>query len=146
MLPFVAVAVPFVDLLCLPVLLLLIASTAASTVRLLLPALLLVQFAFTAGVASAPRRTCSCATSRTSSRWALLFYLTPVFYGLNVPEQFHWLLRLNPLTAFVEPTARSCSTASPAARADLGVVPSAASALAGWLVFRRLEPRFVDEL
>jgi lipopolysaccharide transport system ATP-binding protein len=33
----------------------------------------------------------------------LMFYLTPVFYGLrSVPEEFRWLLHLNPLTTLLE--------------------------------------------
>ena len=34
----------------------------------------------------------------------LLFYVTPVFYDrqASVPEHYHWLLQLNPLTTLIE--------------------------------------------
>ena len=35
----------------------------------------------------------------------VLFYLTPVFYPINaVPEKYRWLLKLNPMTHFIEET------------------------------------------
>jgi ABC-type polysaccharide/polyol phosphate export permease len=74
-----------------------------------------------------------------------LMYLTPIIYPISiVPERFHWLIELNPLVYIVE-----------IVRAPIyyGILPSpntiliatavATGALtAGWLIFRRLAPRF----
>jgi len=153
-LPLVAVAVPLVDvLIALPVLLVLLAVDGRlEATALLLPLLLGLQFAITAGVAllAAPLNVYFRDVENVVGvGLLLLFYLTPVFYGLkNVPERFHWLLELNPLTPLVTSVravlmdGRLPDAGDLAALAAVGVVLVAA----GLWTFRRLEPDLVDEL
>jgi lipopolysaccharide transport system permease protein len=153
-LPLVAVAVPLVDLvLALPVLLvLIIVEGRLEPTVLLLPVVLAVQFAFTAGVGlicAALNALFRDVQNLVTVGLMLLFYLTPVFYGLkNVPEEFHWMLRANPLTAFVESTRAVLLDGTLPPLRDVAIaVPSAGILLAvGWVLFHRLEPSFVDEL
>src|SRR3954469_6119285 len=100
-LPIVAVAVPFIDvLLVLPVLVvMLIASgTLSWTVGLLLP-LLLLQFVLMAGIAWLARAAnvfLRDVENVIGVGLTLVFYCTPVFYSLtSVPERYQTLLRLN---------------------------------------------------
>ena len=153
-LPIVAVAVPFVDvLLVLPVLvIMLIASgTLSWTVGLLLP-LLVVQFVLMAGIAwlaAAANVFLRDVENVIGVALTLVFYCTPIFYSIaSVPERYQTLLRLNPMTTLVESyRGVLMGTEFPSAR-RLAVVTvgSALLALIGWLAFRRAEPRFVDEL
>jgi lipopolysaccharide transport system permease protein len=153
-LPFVAVAVPFFDvLMALPVLLvLLILEGRLNETALLLPPLLVAQFAFTAGVAlivSSANVYLRDVQNGVGVLLLLLFYLTPVFYGLkNVPEQFHWLLRANPLTAFVNAERSVLFYGNVPALVDVAIGAGAtiAAAAIGFTLFRRLQPGFIDEL
>jgi lipopolysaccharide transport system permease protein len=153
-LPLVAVAAPLVDLLmALPILLvLLIAEGHLGPTALLFPAVLAAVFAFTAGLGML------CAAANVFFRdvtnivgLALLaaFYVTPVFYGLrNVPERFAWVLHANPMTAYVE-TARALLIEQqlPTVRdVAIGLAAAALALALGGRAFRRLQPRFVDEL
>lgn len=153
-LPIVAVAVPFIDvLLVLPVLvIMLIATGALSWTVLLLPPLLLVQFTLMAGIAwfgSAANVFMRDVENVIGVLLTLTFYCTPIFYSIaSVPERYQTLLRLNPMTTLVESyRGVLMGTEFPSAR-RLAVVTvgSALLALIGWLAFRRAEPRFVDEL
>ncbi len=107
-LPLVAVAVPLADLLIgLPVLgALLIFEGELHLTAFLLPLLLVLEFAFLAGVAllvSVGNVYARDVQGIVSVGTLLLFYLTPVFYGLRVvPERFRLVLELNPLTHFIE--------------------------------------------
>ena len=77
------------------------------------------------------------------------FYLTPVFYGLRtVPDRYDWILHLNPMTTLIEGyRAALLGTAAPSIGALVGVTAFSASiAAAGFVAFRRLEPRFADQL
>ena len=153
-LPLVAVAAPVVDLLmALPLLLVMLGVEGRlSATALLFPVLLASLFLFTAGVGmltSAVNVYYRDVGDFVSIGLLLLFYLTPVFYSMdNAPENARWVLELNPVGIYVD-----------AARALLfdGDLPSgwqiAALAglstlvpVAGYRVFRRLQPRFVDEL
>src|SRR5215218_4238088 len=107
-LPIVAVAVPFIDvLLVLPVLLvmLVVSGTLSWTVLLLLP-LLVVQFVLMAGIAwlaSAANVFLRDVENVVGVALTLLFYCTPIFYSIaSVPERYQTLLRLNPMTTMVE--------------------------------------------
>lgn len=77
------------------------------------------------------------------------FYFTPIVYPLSlVPEEFQPLIELNPLTPLVglyrqgllggglEPPPGTLALA----------VGSGVVAVAGWWLFRRLKPAFVDEI
>ena len=153
-LPIVAIAVPFIDvLLVLPVLLImLIASGTLSWTVLLLPPLLLVQFVLMAGIAwltSAANVFARDVENIVGVLLTLVFYCTPIFYSIDkVPERYQSLLRLNPMTTMVESyrgVLMGSDFPSPVRLAAV-IVGSAALALAGWFAFRRVEPRFVDEL
>jgi lipopolysaccharide transport system permease protein len=153
-LPLVAVAVPLVDLLtALPVLfVMLVAEDRLHATVLLLPLLLAVQFALTAGVAlltSALHVRYRDVRNVVGVGLLLLFYLTPVFYGLKlVPERFRGLLEANPLTALVQIARDLCLEGRLPAGSDVALATGAAAvALAlGIAVFRRRSPDFVDEL
>lgn len=74
-----------------------------------------------------------------------LLYLTPIIYPLEiVPERFRWLISLNPILYLVQlvrdpiyhgsiPSAQTLLVAAALAFGSLSV---------GWLIFRRLAPRF----
>lgn len=153
-LPLVAVAVPLVDvLIALPVLLVMLAveGRLEATV-LLLPPLLVVEFVLTAGVALlvAPLAVYfRDVPNVVSVGLLLLFYLTPVFYGLkNVPERFHWLLEANPLTPLVTAVRAVMLEGRLPDAGDVVTIVAVAAVAAGlglW-VFRRLELDIVDEL
>jgi lipopolysaccharide transport system permease protein len=153
-LPVVAVAVPFVDvLMALPVLLaMLVATGDLGWSALLLPPLVAVQLVLMCGLAWL------CAAGTVYLRdvpnvvlvgLTLLFYMTPVFYSLErVPERYRWALELNPLATLIE-GYRAVLIGQPAPGALkllLLFIASAAIAALGLLVFRRLQPGFVDEL
>lgn len=153
-LPLVAVAVPFFDVMMgLPILLvLLIGDGRLGETALLLPLLIALQFVFTAGVALLT------STANVYFRdvqnvvvvlLLLLFYMTPIFYGLkNVPPQFHWVLRANPLTAFVNADRAVLFEGRLPATIDLAIAVAATLVALplGLAVFRRFQPGFVDEL
>lgn len=152
--PLVAVAVPLVDLLIvLPVLLgTLAVQGRLSWTVLLLPFLLVVQFALTAGlslIASALNVYFRDVQNVVSVGLLLFFYLTPIFYGTkNVPEDYRWLLHVNPMTPLINAVRAVLLDGAFPRWQDLAIIcPVAAAALlAGIVVFRRLEPNFVDEL
>jgi lipopolysaccharide transport system permease protein len=153
-LPIVAVAVPFIDvLLVLPVLVVMLIATGALswTVVLLLP-LLVLQFVMMAGVgwlAAAANVFLRDIENVVGVGLMLVFYCTPIFYSIaSIPERYQTLLRLNPMTTMVESyRGVLMGTEFPSAERLVAVaVASALFALVGWLVFRRAEPRFVDEL
>jgi lipopolysaccharide transport system permease protein len=153
-LPLVAVAAPLVDLLvALPVLLvMLIAEGTLHATALLLPALLMLQYGLTAGLAllvSATNVLYRDVNNIVGVVLLMLFYLTPIFYGVkNVPERLHWVLDVNPMAAQVEATRAVLLEGTLPAWQDLATLGIAVPTVLvlGWWVFRRLEPRFVDEL
>jgi ABC-type polysaccharide/polyol phosphate export permease len=123
-----------------------------SETALLLPLLIVLQFAFTAGVAlmaGALNVYIRDIQSIVVVGLLLLFYMTPIFYGLkNVPEQFHWVLRVNPLTAFVNADRAMLFDGRLPALIDISIALGATilALASGLLVFRRLQPGFIDEL
>jgi lipopolysaccharide transport system permease protein len=153
-LPLVAVAVPLFDfLVAMPVLLvLLVHEQRLEATALLFPALVFGQFAFTAGLAllvGAANVYLRDVGNLVGVGLLLLFYLTPVFYGLkNVPSQFHWMLRANPLTAFVNADRAVLFDGRLPALVDVGIGAGATVlALAlGLALFLRLQRGFIDEL
>lgn len=153
-LPLVAVAVPFFDvLMALPLLFgLLIADGRLSETALLLPLLLVLQFAFTAGVAlliAAANVYFRDVQNVVGVFLLLLFYMTPIFYGLkNVPPEFHWVLRVNPLTAFVNADRALLFDGSLPSGIDLAIALGSTllAVPLGLALFRRFQGGFVDEL
>jgi len=157
--PVVAVAVPFVDLLlALPILLgMLIVVGELAPSALLIGPLMAVQFLLMCGVAW------GCAAVAVYVRdipnvvvvtTLLLFYVTPVFYSFDMLEQqrvgegARTLLELNPLGVLIEAYRSVLLGESGPSLLAVGEVAAASVALAalGLFLFRRLEPRFVDEL
>lgn len=152
--PAVAVAVPFVDVLMAgPVLVvLLVASSDLHSTALFLPVLVCIQVLLSCGLAWAVAAAAVYlrdVPNIVTVGLLMLFYLTPVFYDLRrVPDEYDWLLRLNPLTTLIEGYRDVLLDGTlPPARdvAALGAV-SVAIAAAGYWLFRRLQDGFVDEL
>jgi lipopolysaccharide transport system permease protein len=153
-LPIVAVAVPFVDVLfALPVLVLLLALSTGLTWSLLAcPLIFALEFLLIAGVAllvagvSVYFRD---VPNLIGVGLMILFYLTPVFYsGSRLPGRFRWVFELNPLGTIIDAYRwLLLGTPSPGA-ARLGAVVAVAAVLL-WLghrVFARLAPSFADRL
>lgn len=153
-LPLVAVATPLVDtLMALPVLVVLVAvGGGLHTTALFVPILLVLEFGVIAGVAlltSALNVFIRDIANIVGVALMLLFYLTPIFYGLRaLPEQLLPLLRINPMTPIVESMrALLLDGQLPSTGDVLRILIADAVLLAlGTWVFRLLQPRFVDEL
>jgi lipopolysaccharide transport system permease protein len=150
--PIVCVVVPLIDvLIALPVLLAMLAfSDELRWTLLLCPLLIPVQALLMAGIAwfvSAVAVFFRDVPNAVALVLTLLFYMTPVFYGLrSLPEDYVWVLEANPLTVIIE-SYRALLLGEPAPHAWLIAllgVGSVVTAVAGYLVFRRLEPRFAD--
>ena len=152
--PIVAVAVPLIDVaIALPVLVvMLVVNDDLHATILLLPALLTVQFVLLAGLAwmtGAVSVYLRDVPNVVGVVLLLLFYVTPVYFALGkVPPEYASILQLNPLATLIE-GYRSILLDEPfpgTVRFAATVAASIAVAVAGLLVFRRLEPGFVDEL
>lgn len=153
-LPLVAVVVPLIDALAaLPILLVMVAVTSGlHPTVLLVPLVLIVEFGITAGLAlivAALNVYFRDVQNGVGVALLLLFYLTPVFYGLkNLPPKFEVFLRANPLTAVVGSIRAVILEGTLPPLRDAAISCSAAVVLlvVGWYVFRRLQPDFLDEL
>ena len=152
--PVVSVAVPFVDvLMALPVLVLMLALSGdlGPEAFVFLP-LLVLQFVLMCGLgwlASALTVYLRDVPNVVTVGLTLLFYMTPVFYSLaRVPEEYRWVLELNPLGTLIESYRWALLGGEfPGAIQFWGsVAASFALAAIGLWVFRRLRPGFVDEL
>jgi lipopolysaccharide transport system permease protein len=153
-LPVVALAVPLLDvLLALPVLLVLVATSHGLPWTIaLVPLLIALQFTLMAGLAwmtAALSVFFRDVPNLVGVGLLLLFYLTPVFYGLrNLPDRFQWVLHLNPLTTIVE-SYRAALLGDPAPgllRLGAVLLFSVLVAAVGFVSFHRVEHRFVDYL
>lgn len=157
--PVVAVAAPFVDLLmALPVLLgMLVVTGELTPSALLFPPLLAIQFALMCGIAWI----CGAAAvylrdvpNVVQVAVTLLFYVTPIFYSLEDLEELRVgqgardLLALNPLGVLIEADHAVLLGEPGPSLLAVGEVAALSAALvaAGLLLFRRLESGFVDEL
>jgi ABC-type polysaccharide/polyol phosphate export permease len=153
-LPLVAVAVPLLDaLVALPVLgVMLAADGRLGPAALFVPGLLALEFALIAGIAlfaAALNVFVRDVGNIVGVGLVLLFYVTPVFYGLKtVPERFHALLELNPMTPLVNAMRAALMDGAVPAADDLAklALTAAVSLGAGLWAYGRLSPRFVDEL
>jgi lipopolysaccharide transport system permease protein len=152
--PLVAVAVPFVDVLfALPVLVVMLLATTGLTWGLLAcPLLIAVQLVLMTGLAwllAAVSVFLRDVPNLVGVVLLMLFYLTPVFYVRDsVPERFRWVLDLNPLTTIIE-AYRSLLLDAPGpggARVAALVAVSGVLAAAGFALFRALQLRFADHL
>jgi lipopolysaccharide transport system permease protein len=152
--PLVAVTVPLIDvLLALPVLLvMLVASGVLEATALLFPLLLAVQLVLMAGIALV---TSSLSVylrdipNVVGVALLLLFYVTPVFFDISrVPEDYQWVLRLNPLAVLLEADRAVLmgTDGPPVAGVVLLAVLSGLLVAVGLALFRRLTPGLYDEL
>lgn len=152
--PAVAVAVPFVDVLMAgPVLVvMLLAGGDLHVTALFIPVLIAVQILLTCGlvwIAAAASVHLRDIPNVVGVGVLLLFYVTPVFYDLRrVPDEYDWILRLNPLTTLIEGYRDVLlhGVLPPAIDLAALTVGSASLAVVGYLVFSHLQPGFVDEL
>jgi lipopolysaccharide transport system permease protein len=153
-LPVVALTVPLLDvLLALPVLLVLVAANQGLPWTIgLVPLLIVLQFVLMAGLAwmtAAASVFFRDVPNLVGVALLLLFYLTPVFYGLrNLPSRFERILQLNPLTTIVE-AYRAAVLGDPApgvGRVAAVVAVSVLAAVVGFVIFNRVKHRFVDYL
>ena len=153
-LPVVAIAAPLVDLLFgVPILVVMLVLTEGLRVEALacIP-LALVQLALLTGLAwivASVSVMFRDVPNLVTVVLGVLFYLTPVFYGLrSVPDRFEWVLHLNPMTTLIEAYRHALlGTSAPSAGALAAVIAfSFAVAAGGFLLFRRLEPDFADHL
>jgi ABC-type polysaccharide/polyol phosphate export permease len=153
-LPIVAVVVPLVDvLMALPVLLLLVqVEGSIPATALFLPLLILGQLVLMAGIAwltAAGSVFLRDVPNIVAVALNVLFYLTPVFYGLHaIPEKYADLLKLNPMATIVG-GYRAILLGEPLP-GPLTIAYSVVVALVltglGFFVFTRLQNRFVDNL
>jgi lipopolysaccharide transport system permease protein len=153
-LPVVAVAVPFIDvLLVLPVLAgMLVVTGELHATLVLFPAVLAVQLVLMCGIAWLAAATTVFlrdVQNIVTVGLLLLFYLTPIFYSTDVvPPEYLWILHLNPMTTMVDAyRAVLLDQAFPSLDRSLAVLAfSVLLAGAGRWYFRRQADRFVDHL
>ena len=153
-LPLVAIAVATFDLLvALPVLLVLVAlATGVHASWALVPVLCVVQLILVAGLGlmvSAAHVYVRDVAAMVGVALLVLFYLTPVFYPLDaVPAQSQWIFDLNPAAVLVDLYRRVLleGEVPPVERLAALSLASAAVLALGWVVFRRLQAGFADEL
>lgn len=77
----------------------------------------------------------------------LLMYATPVIYPLSsVPEKYHWLIRLNPMTGIIESMRFGLLGKGTFSWAVIGYSSAVTviSLIAGILIFNKVEKNFVD--
>jgi ABC-type polysaccharide/polyol phosphate export permease len=152
--PSVSVIVPFVDvLMALPVLVILLQLEAGIPATIVfIPVLVVVQLVLMAGIAwltAAASVFLRDVPNIVGVGLNVLFYLTPVFYGLKViPDQYAGLLKLNPLATIVSSyRAILLGEQLPGTFAIVYCLAVAAAlAVLGYLLFVRLQNRFVDNL
>jgi lipopolysaccharide transport system permease protein len=153
-LPIVSIVVPLVDVvLALPVLLLLaVLEKGLEWTIVVTPLLMVLQLVLMAGIAwlvSSVSVFFRDVPNLTQVALQILFYMTPVFYGLRtVPEEYQGVLEANPMTVLVE-GYRAALLGEPwpsAGRFLYVVVLAAVLCLVGYGVFRRLSRNFADNL
>jgi lipopolysaccharide transport system permease protein len=152
--PIVAVIVPLVDvLMALPVLgAMLFFEGGIPTGALLIPLLIVFQLVLMSGIAwltSAGSVFFRDIPNIVLLALTVLFYLTPIFYGLRtVPEKYSFMLDLNPMATVVT-SFRAMVTDEPypgggAIAWALGL--AVVLLIAGYFAFARSQDRFVDSL
>ena len=153
-LPVIAIAVPMFDaVVALPLLFVLLAvGHDLSADVVLLPVAFAVQFVMMAGLAWLSA-SLSVVLRDIPNLIAVLilmgFYVTPVYFDVGrVPEQYQWLLRLNPATTLIEADRAILMGGPWPTVAALAIVTAGSFAVAagGYLCFRRLSHSFADEL
>ena len=77
------------------------------------------------------------------------FFLSPIVYDANlIPERFRFVYSLNPVTSLIQSTRSIFLLHQLPPTFDMGVIVSSVVILllVGFLIFRRLEKRFAEEL
>lgn len=141
-------------LLALPVLLVFLAIDGVQLTAyiLLLPLLLLLQFALTVSFAyplAALNVTFRDTQHTLGVILQLLFYLLPIFYTLDqVPDQLQWLYQLNPMVLLLNAyRAILLAGQAPDWGALLALTVTTACLLPmGYRIFKRQSQRFVEEI
>lgn len=153
-LPIVAVAVPLVDvLMALPVLaVMLLVEGGIPATAVFIPVLVLGQLVLMAGIAwlaSAGSVFLRDIPNVVTVGLNVLFYLTPVFYGLHtIPQKYAGLLKLNPMATVVD-SYRALLLGQPypgLGTIAYAVVFSLVAAVGGYMLFAKTQDRFVDSL
>jgi lipopolysaccharide transport system permease protein len=153
-LPIVSVVVPLVDvLMALPILIVMLALTSGVPwTALLVPLPILVQLALMSGLAwlvAAGSVFMRDVPNIVAVALGVLFYLTPVFYGLHtIPARYAGVLKLNPMASIVETwRAMLLGQAYPSTGAiAYTLVFALVLTGAGYAFFVRVQHRFVDNL
>jgi lipopolysaccharide transport system permease protein len=153
-LPIVSIVVPLVDvLLALPILLVMAAlETGVEWTIVVTPLLVVLQLALMAGTAwlvSSVSVFFRDVPNLVAVVLQILFYMTPVFYGLRtVPDEYQWVLELNPMTTLVEAYRAALLGAPwPSVGHFLYVaILAIVMCIGGYLTFRRLSRNFADNL
>ena len=153
-LPIVAVAVPLVDvLLALPILLIMAAfERGLEWTVVVTPLLVVLQLLLMAGISwivASVSVFFRDVPNLTQVVLQILFYMTPVFYGLRaVPDRYENVLQANPMTTMVEAyRAALLGDPWPPVGHFLYVIGlSVVLCAVGYVTFRRLSRNFADNL
>lgn len=85
--------------------------------------------------------------------WAVIlqagFFATPIIYPLSIiPENYIWIIRLNPLTRIIDMLRGSIIYSNAPAISDILFITGSSIFLiiAGYLIFSKLEPGFAEEM
>lgn len=79
----------------------------------------------------------------------LLFYATPIVYSLEtIPENFRWILKINPMTYIIEGYRNIFYNQQMPNMKMLGVllIVGIITCVIGYLIFNKLQKRFAEEL
>jgi len=153
-LPIVAITVPLVDvLMALPVLaIMLLFNGGIPWTAVFIPVLILAQLVLMAGIAwlvSAGSVFLRDIPNIVAVGLNILFYLTPVFYGLHtIPQKYASFLKLNPMATIVDSyRAILLGEAYPTLPTiAYTIVVALLLTILGYAVFNRVQHRFVDSL
>lgn len=85
--------------------------------------------------------------------WAVFlqagFFASPIIYPMSIiPEQYVWIIRLNPMTRIIEMLRESVIYSVAPALSDLAfvIVATLSFIIVGYLIFLKLEPGFAEEM
>lgn len=79
----------------------------------------------------------------------LLFYATPIVYSIQtIPEQYRWILKVNPMTYIIEGYRDIFYNQSMPDMKMLGIVLAIgiATCIIGYIIFNKLQKKFAEEL
>lgn len=79
----------------------------------------------------------------------LLFYATPIVYSIQtIPEQYRWILKINPMTYIIEGYRYIFYNQCMPDMKMLGIVLAIgiATCIIGYIIFNKLQKKFAEEL